>query len=215
MSSSGFASLAISGALRVLSWTWRTEAAGSEHVRACRQRKEPFVWALWHGRMLLPIWLHRGEGVATMASKSKDGEIIARWLARNGYRPVRGSTSKGGAAALLALIDAMESGAPAALTIDGPKGPPRTVTPGILTLVRKTKAWILPVSASASRPKFLKSWDRYLVPMSFSRNLVIYGEPFQIGQQSDEQASARIKASLDELTAEADRRLGVQAPPPW
>ena len=60
-----------------------------------------------------------------MASRSKDGEIIARWLVRNGYIPVRGSTGKRGGAALQEMIDLVRAGHAAALTIDGPKGPPR------------------------------------------------------------------------------------------
>ena len=56
----------------------------------------PFVYTLWHGRMVLCILAHLHEDIVTMASRSKDGEIIARWLVRNGYVPVRGSTGKGG-----------------------------------------------------------------------------------------------------------------------
>ena len=44
------------------------------------------------------IQVHRRQGIVTMASQSKDGEIIARWLERNGYVVARGSTSRGGGA---------------------------------------------------------------------------------------------------------------------
>ena len=92
----------------------------------------PFVYALWHGRMVLCILAHLHQNIVTMASRSKDGEIIARWLVRNGYIPVRGSTRKGGLAALQEMIDLRARRPRAALTIDGPKGPPRVAQAGVL-----------------------------------------------------------------------------------
>ena len=209
------ASVAVSAALHAYDLTWRTEPLHRGRWTGMRDSGEPFVFALWHGRMLVPIWEHRGQGVATMASKSKDGEIIARWLAGHGYLPVRGSTKKGGARGVVQLTRFLAQGHPAALTVDGPKGPPRIVQEGIVTLARRAGAWILPVSAAATRPRFLKSWDRYLVPRAFSKNFVVYGEPFRIGREDDASACERIKTAIDAATAEADRLAGVTPPPPW
>ncbi len=176
----------------------------------------PFAYALWHGRMVLPILAHRHQGIVTMASRSKDGEIIARWLASNGVIPARGSTRKGGGTALQQMIGLVQEGHPAALTVDGPKGPPRVVQSGILQLARRTGAWILPVTGASAHPWFLKSWDRYLVPKPFSRCVVSYGEPFPIPEGGDDAATlARISASIDAITREADAAVGVVPPPPW
>lgn len=209
------ATAAVSALLRAYDLTWRTEAVHGERWAGLRDSREPFVFALWHGRMLVPIWNHRGQRVATMASKSKDGEIIARWLAGHGYLPVRGSTNKGGARGVVRLARYLAEGHPAALTVDGPKGPPRVVQEGIVTLARRAGAWILPVTAGASRPRFLKSWDRYLVPKAFSKNYVVYGEPFRIGREDDAAACERIKRAIDAATEEADRLAEVTPPPPW
>jgi lysophospholipid acyltransferase (LPLAT)-like uncharacterized protein len=208
-------SAAISALLRVEAFTWRSEVVHEEHWLRLRERRERFVFALWHGRMLVPIWRHRGQSVATMASKSKDGEIIARWLAGHGYLPLRGSTNKGGARGIVHLARYVERGHPAALTVDGPKGPPRVVQEGVATLVRRTGAWLLPVSAGATRSRFLRSWDRYLVPKAFSKNIVVYGEPFRVGHETNAEICDRLKEALDAATAEADRRSGVTPPPPW
>jgi lysophospholipid acyltransferase (LPLAT)-like uncharacterized protein len=176
-------------------------------------RKVPILFALWHGRMFLSIQAHRREGIATMASLSKDGAIIASWLERNGYAVARGSSSRAGGSALRTMVREIRAGRHAALTVDGPRGPARVVAPGIVQLARLTGGWILPISSSASRPRFLKSWDRYLLPMPFSRGVVSYGEPFPITREmSDEDAAARIAAAIDETTREADQRLGIIAP---
>lgn len=209
------ASAAVSGLLRGLDATWRSERVHGDRLARIRATGEPYVYALWHGRMLVPIWLHRGEGIATMASKSKDGEVIARWLSGHGYLPVRGSTNKGGARGIAQLSRCLERGHPAALTVDGPKGPPRIVQEGIVALARRAGAWILPVSAAATRPRFLRSWDRYLVPRAFSRLVLVYGEPLRIGRETSDETRARIKDGIDAATAEADAIAGVVAPPPW
>jgi hypothetical protein len=209
------ATAAVSSLLRAYDATWRTERVHLERWRRLREAGDPFIFALWHGRMLVPIWAHRGQRVATMASKSKDGEIIARWLGGHGYVPVRGSTNKGGARGIVRLARYLADGHAAALTVDGPKGPPRIVQEGILTLARRSNAWILPISSGATRPRFLRSWDRYLVPKAFSRNFVVYAEPFRLEKLDDAAACARIKAGIDEATAEADRLAGVTPPPPW
>jgi hypothetical protein len=196
--------------------TIRIEELHADREAALRARGVPILFTLWHGRMVLPILAHLHQGIVTMASRSKDGEIIARWLTRNGYVPARGSTGKGGSAALQDMIDVVRAGHAAALTIDGPKGPPRVVQPGILRLARDTGGWILPISGASTRPWFVRSWDRYLVPKPFSRCVVAYGEPFPIEAGTPEpDALRRIAAAVDAATLEADRAVGVRPPPPW
>ncbi|MEO8431345.1 MAG: lysophospholipid acyltransferase family protein [Acidobacteriota bacterium] len=187
-----------------------------ERLLALKERRVPILFALWHGRMYLSIQAHRGEGIVTMASRSRDGEVIARWLERNGYVVARGSTSRGGGPALREMIRAMRSGRSGALTVDGPRGPARIVQPGVVELARLTGAWIQPISFSSRRPRFLRSWDRYLLPLPFSRNVVAYGEPFEIARGvSAREAERRIADALDETTRDADSAAGISPPVLW
>jgi lysophospholipid acyltransferase (LPLAT)-like uncharacterized protein len=199
--------------IALLRTTLRVELLNSERYADLKARRVPILFALWHGRMFLPIDAHRNEGIVTMASKSQDGNIITRWLENNGYLVTRGSTSRGGSEALRRMVRHVRSGHNVALTVDGPKGPARVVQSGVVRLARMTDAWILPISFSSSLPLFLRSWDRYLLPKPFSRNVVAYGEPFAVPQEmSDEVALAKIRAALDDVTAAADR--GARACPP-
>jgi lysophospholipid acyltransferase (LPLAT)-like uncharacterized protein len=210
---SGVVGAGILGLRATIRWM---DALHPERERELKRRGAPFVYTLWHGRMVLPILAHLHEGIVTMASRSKDGEIIARWLRRNGYVPARGSTGKGGREGLQDMIDEVRAGRAAALTVDGPKGPPRVVQPGVLRLARETGAWILPFTGASDRPWFLKSWDRYLVPKPFSRCLVGYGEPFPVPpDMSDGDALARVAAGVDAITREVDAAVGISPPPPW
>lgn len=202
--------------IRSLRATLRIQRLHRERCEGLRARGVPILFALWHGRMFLSILEHRSFGIATMASQSKDGEIIARWLERNGYRATRGSSSRGGGNALRELVRHVRAGGHAALTVDGPRGPAREVQPGIVQLAKLTGGWILPITSSSSRPRFLASWDRYLLPMPFSRGIVAYGEPFPIPPGlPDEEAARRIADALDAATAEADAAAGITPPGVW
>ena len=195
----------IGAALFLYRATLKVERLHFDRCVALKARGVPILFTLWHGRMLLSIQAHRHEGIVTMASRSKDGEIIALWLERNGYAVVRGSTTRGGGQALREMVRHVRSGRHAALTVDGPTGPARVVQPGIVQLARLTGGWILPITSSSAKPRFLASWDRYLLPLPFSRNVVAYGEPFPIGDDlSDEEAARRITRALDDATREAD-----------
>jgi hypothetical protein len=196
--------------------TLRVERVHFDRYVRLKARGVPILFALWHGRMFLSIQAHRQEGIVTMASRSNDGEIIAGWLERNGYSVVRGSSTRGGSEALREMVRRVRSGRAAALTVDGPTGPPREVQPGIVQLARLTGGWILPITSSSARPRFLSSWDRYLLPKPFSANVVLYGEPFPIdAANSDADAQERIANALDEATREADRALGITPPEIW
>jgi len=199
--------------IALLRTTLRVELLNSERYADLKAKRVPILFALWHGRMFLAIDAHRNEGIVTMASQSKDGNIITRWLENNGYLVTRGSTSRGGSEALRRMVRHVRSGHNVALTVDGPKGPARVVQSGVVRLARMTDAWILPISFSSSLPLFLRSWDRYLLPKPFSRNVVAYGEPFAVPQEmSDEVALAKIRAALDDVTAAADRGAGARPP---
>ena len=193
--------------------TLRVQRLHGDRYRGLADRGVPILFALWHGRMYLSIQAHRRQGIVTMASKSKDGELIARWLEANGYVVVRGSSSRGGGQALREMVRHVRSGRHAALTVDGPRGPARVVQPGVVQLARLTGAWILPITSSSASGKLLSSWDRFLLPFPFSRNVVAYGEPFQIPPElSDDAALSRIASALEEATSEADAAAGLAAP---
>jgi lysophospholipid acyltransferase (LPLAT)-like uncharacterized protein len=131
------------------------------------------VWLFWHNRLFMVpyIWHHtrgRQEGAA-LTSASKDGEILAAFLKRFHLRPVRGSSSRRGVAAMIELIRLMESGYDVGITPDGPRGPRYAFNPGAITLAQKTGAKILPTRVIYSKYWQLKSWDGFMIPKPFSR----------------------------------------------
>ncbi len=154
-------------AVRALAATWRVE-------RPPWPAPGPCVVAFWHGEQLPMIALHRGLGLCGLASRSKDGALVAATLTRLGYRVVRGSSSRGGAEALVQSRTALREGASPAFAVDGPRGPAGAVAPGAEALARAAQVPVVygVVTAAGWRAR---SWDRFLVPWPFARVRVDYG----------------------------------------
>src|SRR6266704_926633 len=81
--------------VRLLAATWRYRVRGWEHVEAARERRRPIVYVLWHSRILPLLYHRRGEGVALLVSRHRDGGYLAELSERWGYRVVRGSSRRG------------------------------------------------------------------------------------------------------------------------
>jgi lysophospholipid acyltransferase (LPLAT)-like uncharacterized protein len=177
----------MSGAVHLVTWGLRLlyVTLRPVHVQQHFERRvwsggTPVVLALWHGRMLFFLHLYQRQRFTILVSRSRDGEFVSRILQRFGAHVTRGSSSRGGARALLEIARHLRCGYHAALTPDGPRGPRYKVQPGIVALAQQTGAAILPVTYSARWKKVLQSWDGFLVPLPFSRVVVIYGEPIYV-----------------------------------
>jgi lysophospholipid acyltransferase (LPLAT)-like uncharacterized protein len=107
---------------------------------------------------------------------SKDGAMQARALALQGLRVVRGSSSRGGARGLAALVRAMRRGADAAFAVDGPRGPYGFAKPGVFAAARAAGAVIVPMGSAMTRGVVLaRAWDRFAIAWPFSRVAVAFG----------------------------------------
>ena len=194
--------------IRALASTWRYRITNVEAIRGLRSRRQPFVFAFWHGTMLPLVWLHRGEGVPVVISEHRDGEIIARIVERFGFRTIRGSTTRGAARALLGIVRELESGSEIAVTPDGPRGPARKFASGALVAAQRVGVPIVCLGVTASRAWRLKSWDAFMIPKPFSRVHVAYSAPTCVAATSArgaEEEAPRFEALLSEALIHAER----------
>ena len=159
--------------VRALGVTWRMRVEGPDVFSEAR-RLGGFVLVLWHGELLPLMWYHRGRGILPMISTHGDGEVIARVIALLGYAPIRGSSSRGGARALLAAVREIREGAVVVITTDGPRGPRRVSAPGAGMAAAKAGAAVVAMGCTVDRAWRLRSWDRFVVPKPFARITVRY-----------------------------------------
>jgi lysophospholipid acyltransferase (LPLAT)-like uncharacterized protein len=199
-------SLAAAWLIRALRAGVRLRYHGEAAVRGWEARGERFILAFWHRHMLLMPYAYRGRRISVLISRSRDGELIARTVARFGIDAARGSSSRGGAAGLRELLRKAAAGYDLAFTPDGPRGPAGVVQPGVILAAAATGLPVQPVAIAASRCRRLRSWDRFLVPLPPATVHVVYGEPLSVPRRAEPEAAAReLKARLDEAEAKAER----------
>lgn len=169
------------------------------------------ILAVWHGPMLAAIYRMRNLGIYGMVGYHRDAEVIARILSRWGYNLIRGSSRDRGQEALeQSLKLAKVPGNVLAITCDGPIGPFRKMKPGVGVIAQKTDAVIVPIVSNSSRKKVItSSWDELYLPLPFSKNVVMFGEPIY---PENIEGKSRIKETirlaedrLNELQERADR----------
>jgi len=191
--------------IRLLRATVRLRHHGDERMREWEREGRHFILAFWHRHLLFMPYSYRGRRISVLVSQSKDGELIARTVARLGIDSSRGSSSRGGIAGMRSLLRKAAEGWDIAFTPDGPRGPLREVQPGVILAAAATGLPILPVAIAASRAKLLRSWDRFMVPLPFSTVHFVYGEPLVVERKGDlEAAAAELKERLDGTEAEAE-----------
>ncbi len=190
---------------RLWELTLRKDHHGRDSIQTARDQGERFVFALWHDELFCTAMLRKGRPLVTIVSQSGDGEILAQILERLGMLCARGSSSRGGLKALVAVIKAMRQGRDVVITVDGPRGPRHEVKDGIIYLAHKTKTRIVPVRAFPSRAHvFHKAWDRFQLPLPFSHVRYCWGEPYAVSadkldEAALEQEKHRLKERLDAL----------------
>lgn len=186
----------------------RIKFVGRQHYLALKKKKKPFVITLWHGRILLPIYVHRGEGIRGMASLSQDGRMVAQTILKLGYRIAWGSSSRRGKEALHELAAALKRGEVGALIPDGPRGPRHRLKMGAIVLSLKTGAFLLPLTYAATRRTVFRSWDRFYLPWPSSRCVIMYGEPIWVSPDLSDDALEAFRKQVEErmiaLEREAD-----------
>jgi lysophospholipid acyltransferase (LPLAT)-like uncharacterized protein len=160
----------------------------------------PWILAFWHGTQVPLLAWKRRRRTAVMVSWSRDGELSSRVMSRAGMHVVRGSSSRGGARGLVAMVRAVrEHALDAAFAVDGPRGPLGTIHPGALACARHAKGVIVPIG-SASRPSrvLTRAWDQMSLPLPFARAVVVVGPalPADI-------ADADLAAAIDEANTVA------------
>ena len=187
--------------LKCLMRTWDWKTLGSEHHAAARESPGGgFVLALWHGRMLLGIPPYVGQNVAILVSGSEDGDLSQALLQAFDYRIIRGSSSRGGARALRAMLEELRGGAMVVVTPDGPRGPMHSMNPGVAWMAKATGYAVLPAGFVCDSGWRLETWDRYTIPKPWARAVLCYGKPVRLSREATQE-------DMDAATEEIRRRI--------
>jgi len=175
-----------------------------------RAEGQGYVYGFLHAHQM-SIIIGSEPGTAAMVSRSRDGQLVVPALNLAGCVVYRGSKksdnrSRGGQQAIDSLIAHVQQGKPAAIAVDGPRGPRGRVHKGVAMVSQQSGAAILVICA---RPKFRwiarLAWDRMQLPLPFAPIDGYFAEP--IYPQAGEKLEAyrqRIETTLREMESKLD-----------
>lgn len=165
----------------------------------------PAIYCFWHNRLALcivPYWHYRQlgnvtPGMAALVSASKDGGFLSGVLEHFSVEPVRGSSSRRGGQAMLELTTWVDRGYSVSITPDGPRGPCYEVQEGALSLAQLTGLPIVPYSGNLDWKIRLKSWDRFQIPLPFSRCEMVFAQPIRVPREATDTEREAIRQRLE------------------
>lgn len=200
--------------------SYRYRYSGIQNIEALKsQNKNAYILAVWHQNLLPGILNQTLNRYACIVSRSKDAAPVVYTLKKMNHFVRRGSSKrgnrdKGGKQAKEQLIDILKLGIPAAVTIDGPKGPAFEIKPGIIDMAKKSGAPIIPYSVVGDRFWSLNSWDKFRIPKPFAKIIIHYGRPIYVPSDVDGEDFEEISKSLKE-SLEQDEKLLFELHEKW
>lgn len=170
-----------------------------------RASKERLIFAIWHNRLALSAFLYRRHflrfaperRMAAMVSASRDGGLLARILEHFSIEPVRGSSSRRGPQALREMVSWAEDGYDLAITPDGPRGPCYEVQEGVISTAQLTGLPIVPVAYHLSWKIRPRSWDRFQIPLPFTRCELTAGRVMRVPREASEAEREALRKQLE------------------
>ena len=200
--------------------TTRWQLVGAEHLATILAQSPNAITAFWHERLpLMPMQWRlarqseprlRGTRAHVLVSQHNDGRFIGDVVRRFDLRRGPGSSSKGGAMAVIALIRSLDRGDVVAITPDGPRGPRRRAAPGVAQLALASRLPVIAAGAATTRHIRLKSWDRMMLPLPFGRGVVVLQPPITPDRADPEGTLAAIEAAMTLACDTADQLLGIE-----
>jgi lysophospholipid acyltransferase (LPLAT)-like uncharacterized protein len=168
--------------------------------------KAPVIFCIWHNHLAVALASYdayafkkwQEKGLAAMVSASGDGAFLAAVLAKFGIEVVRGSTSRRGPQALLEAARWLRKGYSVAITPDGPRGPAHKIQEGVIYLAQVSGRPIVPISNFANWKICLRSWDRFQIPLPFSRCELYDNDPIWVPREATDSEREQLRAKLEE-----------------
>lgn len=188
--------------VEMLGATYDWRVIGREHLDRLDAEHRPFILAFWHGRIWSNMLYFRDRNIVALISENFDGEWITAVCRHFGFGAVRGSSSRGGARALVQMKRELAAGRSVLVTPDGPRGPRGVGQAGAVWLAGASGCPILPVRAEANRHLTTRSWDQHQIPAPGATVTVVIGPPIDVAADAD-------AATLDAKRLEMETTLNA------
>ena len=178
--------------------TLRSKNLNEEEENHFKNLTGPYILTLWHGRIFyLFYYLRRHPDYFLLISPSEDGDLLARLARLMGYSVIRGSTYKKAVSAARSLIKVLRRNQRIIIIADGSRGPRCVAQPGSVQLAGITGAPIFPMTFGTKNKVVLNSWDKFVIPLPFTRCTLNFSSPISLPPKSSEQIIEEKRLELE------------------
>ena len=190
--------------------TLRMKNLNSEAENQIKSLTGPYILTLWHGRIFyLFYFLRNRPDYFLLISPSADGDLLAKLARLMGYSVIRGSTFKKAVPAARSLIRVLRDGQRIIIIADGSRGPRCVAQSGSLQLAAITRLPLFPMTFSAKNKVALNTWDKFILPLPFTRCSINFGSPIYLDSRTSEELveekRLELETQLNQLSTECDR----------
>ena len=158
---------------------------------------KPFILAFWHSQLMMISFCWKSNTkINILASGHSDGRfgaIVGNYFKLNNIQT--SSTEK--TISLKPIFKLLKSSNYIGITPDGPRGPNKKVSDGIIKISKTTQVPIIPVGYASSKFNQLKSWDSFLITKPFSKCAFVWGESISIPKNCTENEIEELKNKLE------------------
>lgn len=204
--------------MRLVYYTSRWQFIGRHVFENYRDAQRPAIICFWHNRLGLMAYARlKGMPFNVMISSHRDGRIISKAMGHHCIKTIAGSSSRGSLEAVRKVLETLKKGEFVAITPDGPRGPRFSINPSLLKIASKAGVDIIPIAYATSRRIVISSWDRFVVPLPFSRGVFMYGEPITLNQRPTDEDINRtcelLRERLIDISNQSDQLCGREIIP--
>jgi lysophospholipid acyltransferase (LPLAT)-like uncharacterized protein len=190
--------------------TLRMKNLNNEAEDQIKSLTGPYILTLWHGRIFyLFYYLRNRPDYFLLISPSVDGDLLAKLAYLMGYSVIRGSTFKKAVPAARSLIRILRSGQRIIIIADGSRGPYCVAQSGSIQLAGITKLPLFPMTFSAKNKLTLNTWDKFILPLPFTRCSINFGTPINLASRASEELieekRLELETQLNQLSSECDK----------
>ena len=159
--------------------------------------KKPFILAFWHSQlMMISFTWSKNYKINIIASNHSDGRfgsLIGKFFKlKNVPR-----SSKNFNISLKIIFKLVKINEYIGITPDGPRGPNKKVSEGIIRLASSLQIPIIACGFWSSKNFQLKSWDKFLITLPFSKCYFVWSDPLFVEKKIDNNMTLKYQTSLE------------------
>ena len=160
--------------------------------------KKPFILAFWHSQLMMVGYVWKSKNTLNMLASSHSDGRFGSYIASHFNLKNISIMAKNKSPSLRKVFKILNEKNYIGITPDGPRGPNKKVSEGIIKIAMHSQVPIIPLGFASNKNFKLNSWDSFLITYPFSKCNFVWGEPITIPSSTKENEIEKYKIFLED-----------------